>query len=218
MKLDLQGHLDEIREFQEHEAYDRIEKWYRSEKSERENITSLDQPPHRFAAERAAHLITYGLELWDDRDQVIFDEPTPVAETRDILLLVGAETLLTGIAMKRDTDWFIGLCENTGGTPSFGQILNDKVPHWIDDLPEEQRNRVLTVLQILKEHRNNLVHFGFHRMRHHPDYPACYDVLAYFFLEFFDSELPVVEELRDRADRIRKIHPQTDYQWLTFDF
>lgn len=218
MKLDLKGHLDEIRDFQEQEAYDRIAKWYRSEKSERENITSLDRPPHRFAAERAAHLITYALELWDDRDQVIFDEPPPVAETRDILLLVGAETLLTGIAMKRDTDWFIGLCKNTGGTPSFGQILNDKVPHWIDDLPEEQRDRVLTVLQILKEHRNNLVHFGFHRMRHNPDYPAYYDVLAYFFLEFFDLELPVVEELRNRADRIQKIHPQTDYQWLAFDF
>lgn len=219
MELDLQRNLEDLEEFHQQDAYERIEKWYTSPEGQQEEATGWDSPPHVFSAERAAGLITYALEIWVGRDRRSGKgEYPPLADARDILLLVGVETLLTGIAMKEDTDWFINQCLKSGNTPSFGRILNDKVPQWIDGLSEEHQVRVVTVLRILKEHRKNLVHFGFHQMRHNPDLPAYYDVLAYLFAEYFGSDLPVVNELRERADRLRKIHHNVDYQWLYFEF
>lgn len=219
MKLDLEENLEEVKRFHQKDVYERIELWYQYDTDIRDEETGWDRPPYRFLCERAGELIRFSLEIWDDqyRQSGLYEYP-PVTETRDILLLVGTEALLTAIAMKEDPKWFITHCDKRGRTPSFGFLIEEKVPEWIIELPEHQQARVKTVLRILKEHRNNLVHFGLHQIRHNPDYPAYYDVLAYLFGEFLDSELEVIEYLEIQSDRIQQTHPKVDYQWLYFSF
>lgn len=219
MELDLEQHLEEVQEFHNREAFDRIETWYHGDPDGHEVVARWDAPPHTFMCESAGELIRFGIEVWDEQmRRSPMDEYPPVGDIRDILLVVGTEYLLTGIAMREDTDWFINYCNERDRTPSFGNPLGEKVPEWLEALPEDQEDRVKTVLQTLQAHRNNLVHFSFHQTRHNPDYPAYYDVLAYLFATYFDSELPVVDDLRNHADRRRRIHSNVEYQWLYFDF
>lgn len=219
MKLDLEGHLKELQEFTDTDAFDRIETWYRSDPEARKDATGWEKPPHEKTGDRAAALVRFGIDDLPSQypERRSFEYP-PISETGDILFSVGTETLLTGIAMKVNTDWFLDYCNQRDRTPSFGKVIDDKVPEWIAKLSDEQSQRVLTVLRTLKARRNNLVHFGLHQMRHLPDYPAHYDVIAYFFAEFFDEEADVVGLLREKAAQSSSQRVNVDYQWLYFQF
>jgi len=219
MNLDRENRKEELEDFHTSDAFERIMDWYEATPAEREAELRLDQPPHLSQAEWASEVIRFGFELEDHPTYEGIEYEYPSVRSIQILLLtVGVEVLFNGIALKVDREWFVNKVEQEGDTPGFGEILNDVLLRWLDDLSENEKQSVEKVLEILGAHRNNLVHFGFHQERHNPDLPVYYDVVGYLFPRFFDEKFPVVDELRRRLDLGPRSHPNVEYEWVCFHF
>lgn len=213
---DLLAQIETIEDFQ-NAALPRIKEWYRDDFDADGDRPPLDRPPHQLLVEDGADYVAFAAGDLSNRvaERTLGD---PAHGARTILLAVGTELTLKGLALKEDTDWFINHIENTGGrAPRFTTIRNRFYNYLPSNLTESQCQRLWWVLELIRVRRNNLVHFAFHRQSFGTHLPAIFEVLRCLISVASEAELAVVEHLHDRETELRAQNPGRSIPPVEFD-
>lgn len=188
---ELKGHLDDGR--------NRVIAAYDDDVTPPESYPPLEQPPHEYLFERTAKLAFFGAKLVD----LSSDMESPIPEAEYLVYGVAAEILVAGVHLKTAPEEFITDWKENGQTPSFSDsrsvLLNDIGSKLSDD-----DIGVLTLaLKILRRHRNNLAHIGFHQAQFSPHRVLFWEIFAELLRYYANDPVEEVQLLKDRVEKFR---------------
>lgn len=195
----LKRHLGELEDETEMAA-----QWIRSYHSDGidppRGRSALGKAPSQYLIEDAARVIEFAL-MMRGADRREYGELSSRLEY--ILYGVATELLITGIHLDVAREQFLSTVEDTGQTPSFDDSKQIVLTDVQDVLTDQQVAIVMLTLDIIRGHRNNLVHFGLHQTIHAYDEPAIFDVLGWLLDHYSDTELDVVELMDEVRNELR---------------
>lgn len=210
---DLQENIEEIEQHQKL-APQRLRAFYSEEEEPPTNFSQLPRPPHQTMIENAAEWALMTRNQFDDRR--VLGEGPPLGEFEYLALGVATERFLNAIYLLKNTDQFIQHLEDNGKTPDYEDAEKILIKDLTIDLDSSQIRRIKLILKIVRLHRNNIAHFGFHRLTVSKHMALIYQVLAFLFQRYSSESLDVVDELLKYYDRAHRI-PE-EYGHIDFPF
>lgn len=186
---------------------DRVKAAYCESVESPDDYPALDEPPHEKMFERCAKLVALAADELIREVEPLGD---PASEAEHILYGVAAEILVNAVHLKVETKDFIEHWESEDATPSFSDskkvLLQDLEPH----LSGENRRVLTLALKILREHRNNLVHIGFHRASFLSHRPLFWEIFAECIKHYSDDVPRQVSILVEKIAEERAGPPRYD--------
>lgn len=172
-----------------------------------------NHPPHKSIIEKAGLFLEQALDQYEQRHQLDyvpyqFDDENSLMPVYYVHLAIGTEYLLNGIILKNNPQYFKEETDlKKRRSVGFGKILKTG---WrvrgelrdvllADELDKKQRYLIDDTLALIKLHRDNLVHLGYHTMSHPEDTNIFHHVIAYFLAEFTDQE-KLAQQFEQHAD------------------
>jgi hypothetical protein len=151
-------------------------------------------------------------------DEYVFGEGPPMIEFEYLALGIATERLLNAVFLCTNPNEFINhLIENNGKTPEYNTaekvLLNDLSP----DLNDEQMRRVKLILDIMRLHRNNIAHFGFHRFSFSKHSSLIYQVLAFLFQRYSTESIDEVTNMKEYYEEAYRIEEEYGHVEFPFD-
>jgi len=198
----IENDIEEYKNFGR-DGFERIKLWYSLPEEKRKIETGLKEAPHEILLKKAVNLLLLGLK---SKEVIDMEEPID-----DILVGIGTEILLKSIILKEDPKFFI---QNTTDekTPSFQKCKEKLVKLLPEKFTSKQTKRVLDVLELIQQRRNNAVHFGFHNTKiYREDYQIA-NVLEFLLCYFFKNETEEVVKILREFKESRKVVSGIDYE------
>jgi len=203
--IDLEDEIDEL------EAYQRqwireIEEYYSNPEAAADR-----EAPHDQLRRRAAEFVEAGIEYPGDHPRSTMADASPW-EIHYALVAIGTEILLNAVVMKEDYDRFAELANyDLNWTPGIKQCAQWLTRNLPEEFSETERRRIAQVLRLLRVHRHNSAHLGYHPDTRYRNPREVYRVLAFLFEYFFETD-EVVERLNEKVseydDRISPGEPE----------
>lgn len=161
----------------------RIRAYYDESYEYSEEFPDLEKAPHNSIMNEGIELINLAYEKMSGGRNEIGNREL---DAELILYGVGMERLLTGIYLKLEPEDFIQKIENTGESPSFEKARDLVVSDFADLVEDDVVGKLRLILDIVKEHRNNEVHLGYHQYIHGEITPLVLEVafgLGYLYID-----------------------------------
>ena len=205
---DLEEHIKDQEEFRK-KGFERIKKYYSLPEDKREEQTRLDIPPPEILMKRASDLILLGLERLR-KEEYLTDEPSSY-----ILIGIGTEILSKAIILKQDPTYFIEKIKDRTTLP-FKKCCEKLKEFLPKTSTQKQRRRIDGVLELIRLKRNNLVHLGFHQMKHPGEDYQIANVLEFLFSHFFREKTEEIVGKLSEFKEERKAVPGKNYEHVDF--
>lgn len=217
--LDLRDEISEIRNHHR-KGFERIDQWYDHPVGERQEVTGLSESPHSILRKEASAFIERSVDppvdfSGDEPNNLWGIDQFQIYRSRLIFQGIGAEILLNAIVLKHDPDYYIEKME-TNESPSVDVLRNRMIGLLGSEIDQDQRERIDAILELLKTHRNNLVHLSFHQMSMNKHPPRILEVLAFLLAYFFSPDLDIVTRLRDRTEELDEMDVGLEYEPIVF--
>ncbi len=208
---DLQDEIEEMNELQQ-SAPQRLRAYYFEEEEPPEDSSTFSKAPHQLMIESAAEWTLLTQNYFDDPE--IFGRSPPIDEFEYLALGIATERLLNAIhLMKKPSQFIQHLEENNVETPDYDDSKQILISDLTTDLNDEQMRRICLIMDILRDHRNNIAHFGFHRFTFSKHLALIYQVLAFIFQRYSTEPLDAVKEMLeyyDQTTRVSEIYGHID--------
>lgn len=173
-----------------------------------EKFNSLEDAPHEILKNTSSKLIALGFEFNKESKRKI-DSDLGVLHVENMLLGIGTEILLEAVLLKENSKWFIENFEKLDSeespkTPPFDKMRDKLISILEKELSREQKDRLKDIFILVKEMRNNAVHFNFHHTYNPNMYHEICKLLSFLFQKFFPDNpgdvLDILEEWKERTD------------------
>lgn len=216
--LNLQEDITEIRKHQR-KGFERIRLWYTVDDEDPREVTGLNLPPHEILRREATKFIVEALDArdrgYDDSGELWSVDRFAWYVNYYAFLGIGSEILLNAIALKHDPEFYLD--EMGDNRSPHIDTLREKVLDLMeDDTTKEQRQRVDRIFELLKTHRNNLVHLSFHHHMHNNHPPRILEVLAFLLVYFFEDDLAVIDQLNKEIKKFDRESAGLEYPPVDF--
>lgn len=195
-------------------GYRRIEEWYTTPKPVQERHQSLKEAPHKILLVRAGSFVKCALRFRQDTQETMEEGPGS-REYHDILLAIGTELLLNAAILKTDHDYYFDK-SSPEQTINFTDAREKLCSIVQPDLTEDQMRRLNLVLDIIKLHRDEAVHFGIYKTDHPAPAIESYNVLIYLFNRFGEEQRDVIEQLNQQHEKDQRTHGDMPYKQVEF--
>jgi hypothetical protein len=217
-RLDLQSHLETVRGHIDL-GQRRIEDFYghRDLDYDEADTEPLDRPPHQLLIEDGSQLICNAAAINVEPETGRRPDRADLS-IEHLLRGVGTEILLGGIHLKLETDSYLEHLRNSdGNSPSFWaskEVLEDNLGEKIDD---DSVDRLGTILDIIKKHRNNHVHLGFHESGHSEFDLVAYETLKHLIEHYSENSLEAVEILESCVEELEQQNTGLSFPSVEFN-
>lgn len=212
--LHIRDHIERI-EIHEQTAFDRLKEYYDETDLEPEgDVIPLEEPPHQLLLKQAAEILELAAIIETTEGPI--GEGLSATHLFYLLTGIGMEQLLASIALKVDPDGFLWKVEDRDGRTPEWSWLKESLLDAADDLSEEQLERLEEVLDLIKSHRNNLVHFGFHLHTYGNHRSEILKIERFLLDRYSEEELDFSEGLEERRTELEDT--QAGMQLAPVDF
>lgn len=192
----LEEHLDR--------APEEMKSFYFEYKSQ-DDSPAFKQPPHEQLIRRAASVFEVIFEYNQEIRPVEMNSEWGPRDITFTHLGIGFEKLLYGIYLKHNPEKYIAEIEDSDhDTPSHESAKGLVMRELPDSLTSGQRKQISLVVEIIREHRNNTVHFGLYRYYQQGLSVAFFEVAAYLLYQFGGQEFDIVEDIDKHRESQRE--------------
>lgn len=192
---------------------ERIKAWYSDDVEPPDVGAELNQNPHQSILEDGAKVIDFASGRLTETHRRMNDAQY---DSELVMYGVGFERILTAAHLKLKPKSFIEKLEQDGETPSFQKSRNVMFADLSDRLVDEQMKVLSLTMELVREHRNNEAHFGFHRHRSFQLDAVLLDVSSKLIQQYSENEFDTLHTLLERA---KERKPEGwEYSWdVEFD-
>lgn len=191
----------------------RIKSWYWDGFDRPEDTRELDRAPDESLLLDAAKYVALAAGRLTDSRQRLSD-----AEYDAELMMYGVafERIASAVHLRVEPDEFLEKLDADGQTPSFyssRKVMEDDLASELDD---EQQEALKLTLDIVRVHRNNEAHLGYHQFRSYLLSLILLDVGESLLTYYVEGEMAELDLIRENLEEKREFNPQ-DWHEVEFD-
>ena len=132
-----------------------------------------------------------------------------------LLLCVGTELLLNAIVIQKQPRKYVEVCGNKKRPPTFEKIKACATATIVSDFDENQRDRMIDVLDLLQSKRNIFAHLSLGIHAYYYQHYEILNVICYLLDYYFPELRNESEPLELVKERFRPKH-FSDYDYVAF--